>query len=237
MQTTGSAGAYSMLYFDPPEDWQLIVDYALNGGPKPSYERAQTIFDQYLENARFENCQEDMSCHPYFQREGDFEIPAIGYDDLPRDSRRSLERLPSPISYRQADGFDIAYEEGFLPPVSMPGQPAEGHTRDHMQLRLQKGEFVSYTVREPGRYTVSATYCTSAPCEVRVSTEEGVVFSGELPAAQEQPNPENHPLFPKERAANILPEFVFGQASGKHIIRLEVTQGRASFGKIIIRKV
>lgn len=39
-----------MLYFDPPEDWQLIVDYALNGGPKPSYERAQKIFKQEKEN-------------------------------------------------------------------------------------------------------------------------------------------------------------------------------------------
>lgn len=233
-----STGACCMLYFTPPEGWQQIADYALHGGPKPSYERAQAIFDQYLENAKFENCQEEVSYHPYFLREGDFEIPAIGYDDLPREGRHSTEKLPSPIDYRQADGFDLVYEQGFAPPVSMPGEPSAGHVRDHMQLKLGQGEFVSYTVREPGSYTVSASYCAAAPCEIRVSTENDVLFAGELPAAQERPAApgEKHPLFPDEPAPNILPEITFGQAAGEHSIRLEVTKGSACFGKIIIRK-
>ena len=38
-----------------PEFWQKIIDYT-RGGDRPSYETAQTAFDEYLENIRFENC-------------------------------------------------------------------------------------------------------------------------------------------------------------------------------------
>lgn len=229
--------AAGVLRFTPPEDWKLIVDYAVSGGPKPSFERAQNIFDHYLENVRAENCREDASYHPYLLREGNFEVPAIGYNDQPSGSRRGLSPHPSPVNYRQADGFYIAWEDSFNPPVSMPGQPAGSHVRDHMVLCLSAGESASYRVAEPGEYAVSATYSAEESVEVRVSAGEQVLFEGELPpAAQERPGAEEkHPLFPEEPAPNRLKEAALGKAQGEALIKIEVLRGELRLGKIIVR--
>ncbi len=230
-------GACSMLHFAPPEDWQLIVDYALHGGPKPSYERAQKIFDAYLECAKFENCREDLSYHAYFQREGNFEIPAIGYNDLPAEGRLGKAVLPSASGYRLEDKFQIVYEQGFAPPAGMPGQPVQDHLREHMRLRLTPGEYVSYTIREPGSYEVSISYCAEAPCRVKLSGGAGVLWEGILPAAPETPArpEEKHPLFPKEPAPNSLQRFAFGKTRGEQLLKLEVLEGAAEFGILFFR--
>lgn len=39
-----------------PKGWDRIIAYT-NGGDRPSYEEAQAIFDEYLENIRFANCK------------------------------------------------------------------------------------------------------------------------------------------------------------------------------------
>ena len=236
-KTCGDTGAAKVLKFDPPAGWQRIVDYALKGGAKPSYEEAQRIFDAYLEAAKCENCTEDASYHPYLLREGDFEIPAVGYNDLPADSRNGRCELPSPVNYRQGDRFDITYEDGFAPPVTFPGAPAPGHMREHMHLRLSAGEFASYTVLEPGAYTVSATYAAAAPVRIKVTADGQPLFEGELPAAEQVVIPDaKHPLFPQEPAANQLAEFPLGRTEGEHILKMEVTEGSINFGKIVIRK-
>lgn len=236
-KTCGDAGAARLASFTAPEEWRLIVDYALRGGPKPSFEHAQKIFDDYLEAARLENCTLDESYHPYLLREGDFEIPAVGYNGFPAGSRRGNAELPNIANYRTADGFEIVYESGFLPPVAMPGSGAAGHLRDHMQLRVRAGEYASYTVLDAGEYSVSVTYCAEAPAKVRLSADGVTVFEGVLPAAAEQPQPgKEHPLFPGEPAPNELTEFPLGRTEGEHILRLEVLDGSARFGKVIIRK-
>ncbi len=230
--------AAGVMRFTPPEDWKLIVDYAVNGGPKPSYERAQEIFDRYLDSVRFENCREDASYHPYLLREGNFEIPAVGYNHRPVDSRRALAEHPSPVNYRQADGFYIAWEDGFNPPVTMPGQGAPGHVRDHMVLCLSEGEFVSYRVAEPGEYTLRCTYSADESVKLRVSADGKALFEGELPAAaQERPGPEEkHPLFPEEPAPNRLKEVELGKSRGEALIRVEVLSGSMKLGKVIVRR-
>ena len=237
-KTCGDTGAAKVLKFDPPAGWQRIVDYALKGGAKPSYAEAQQIFDAYLEAAKCENCTEDASYHSYLLREGDFEIPAVGYNDLPADGRRGQCELPSGIGYRQSDRFDIVYEEGFPLPVTFPGAPVPGHVREHMHLRLHAGEFASYTVLEPGAYTVSAAYSAAEPAKVRVTADGQLLFEGDLPAAAEHPAApgEKHPLFPEEAAPNHLAEFCFGKIQGEHVFKVEVTEGTVDLGKIVIRK-
>lgn len=234
-----NTGACGKLFFEAPKEWKLIADYAVHGGAKPSFEHAQRIFDEYIENAKFENCRENSVYEPYFMREGSFDIPAIGYNDLPSDSRKSKALLPSPIEYRRSDCFGIIYEKGFNVPVSMPGAPSEGHLRDHMQLCLSAGEYASYSVHEPGEYTVAVSYCAEKPFKLCLSTEDGIAFEGAVPAAAEKlPEPgARHPVFPNEAAANTLTEFSLGKLKGEHCLRLEVTEGSACFGKIIIRKL
>jgi hypothetical protein len=46
----------SPLSIRPPEGWEWITGYT-RGGDRPSYARAQAIFDEYLENIRLENCE------------------------------------------------------------------------------------------------------------------------------------------------------------------------------------
>ena len=40
----------------PPDDWQLLLDYAKRGAP-PGREKARALLEQYLDNMRFENCR------------------------------------------------------------------------------------------------------------------------------------------------------------------------------------
>ncbi|MBQ6678992.1 MAG: cellulase family glycosylhydrolase [Lachnospiraceae bacterium] len=238
-KTCNETGAAKVLYFDPPAEWQLIVDYALRGGPKPGFLHAQAIFDEFLKNASFENCREDPTYHPYLLREGDFEIPAIGYNDAPEEGKHSIRRLPSPANYRSSDGFSLVCEKGFLPPVAMPGAGRDGiHVRDHLLLSLAEGEYVSYTVLDPGTYSFGITYAADADVRLQLYDEEKLLTETVLPAAEETvPAPGTvHPLFPAEPAPNTLTTACLAEISGEHVLRLQVLQGSIRVGKILIRK-
>ncbi|MGN0479679.1 MAG: hypothetical protein ACI4GO_09615, partial [Hominenteromicrobium sp.] len=237
-KTVEGAGCASVLNFKVPEEWHLITDYALCGGPRPSFEHAQRIWDEYLECLKVEHCRENVQYHPYLLREGDFEIPAIGYDALPLDSHNGLADMPCATNYRVFDRFEIVYEQGYHPPM-MPGGfgGPQLHPRDHMHLRLSQGEFASYTVRSKGSYTVGATYCAAESVGVRVMRDGQILFEGMLPAAAETPVHAPSGLFPHEGAANALAPFTFGTVAGAGVIRLEVTQGTAEFGEIVLREV
>ena len=98
-KTVEGAGCASILNFNVPDEWHLITDYAINGAAKPSYEHAQAIWDSYLECLAVDKCKENTQYHPYLLREGNFEIPAIGYNALPMDSHRGLSDLPNAAGY------------------------------------------------------------------------------------------------------------------------------------------
>ena len=238
-KTVEEANCASVLNFKLPEEWEWITNYALRGGPRPSFEHAQKIWDAYLENLSVARCSENTVYHPYLLRAGDFEIPAIGYDALPRDAHNGMAEMPGSIDYRVFDRFDLVYEKGFRPPVGGPGGfGGPGiHIRDHVHLRLKAGEFASYTVLENGAYTVGASYCAEADAQVRVTKNGKVLFEGTLPAAEEVVVEGMHPLFAGEPAPNVLPVFTFGTAEGEGTVKLEVTAGAADFGEIVIRKV
>jgi len=233
---TNAAGVMS---FVAPEEWHLITDYALRGGPKPSFEKAQRIFDEYLEAVRFENCVEDTSYHPYLLREGDFEIPAVGYEDLPAESRHCNERALPVTKYRQADGMKIVFEDGYAVPNVMFGARNDEHICDHMLLQLNAGEFASYMVRNPGEYSVSVSYSADASCVVRMTAGDGCVAEITLAAAaQERPAAgEKSVCFPNEPAANKLAVAELGFLSGEHLIRIETVSGSIKLGKVIVREI
>ena len=238
-KTCGDTGAAKVLKFDAPKEWQLIVDYAIKGGPKPGYLHSQAIFDAFLKNASFENCTEEPSYHPYLLREGNFEIPGIGYNDLPEDGKCGLSALPSPANYRSADRFSLVYERGFLPPVSMPGARGDGlHLRDHLLLKLSEGEHASYTVLDPGSYSFDITYAADEDAEVSLYADDQLLFEETLPASEETiPGPGfRHPVFPEEPAPNILKSAHLSWAYGPHIFRIAVLRGSIRIGKILIRK-
>lgn len=160
-KTVEGAGCASILNFNVPDEWHLITDYAINGAAKPSYEHAQAIWDSYLECLAVDKCKENTQYHPYLLREGNFEIPAIGYNALPMDSHRGLSDLPNAAGYRLYDRFELVYEKGYHPEpagFAAPG-PINEHTRTvHTRYRYRRRHSEN---RGSGRMCTVRTDCDS----------------------------------------------------------------------------
>lgn len=236
-KTVEGAGCASILNFNVPDEWHLITDYAINGAAKPSYEHAQNIWDSYLECLAVDKCKENTQYHPYLLREGNFEIPAIGYNALPMDSHRGLSDLPNAAGYRLYDRFELVYEKGYHPePAGFATPGPIKHPRDHVQLQLGAGEYASYTIREKETYTVSVTYCADKEVKVQAAIQGETLFEGVMPPAGEKVTSDVHPYFAYETAPNTLELFKLGTVTGEGILKIEVLDGCARFGQIVIRK-
>lgn len=236
-KTVEGAGCASILNFNVPDEWHLITDYAINGAAKPSYEHAQAIWDSYLECLAVDKCKENTQYHPYLLREGNFEIPAIGYNALPMDSHRGLSDLPNAAGYRLYDRFELVYEKGYHPePAGFAAPGPIKHPRDHVQLQLGAGEYASYTIREKETYTVSVTYCADKEVKVQAAIQGETLFEGVMPPADEKVTSDVHPYFAYETAPNTLERFTLGTVTGEGILKIEVLDGCARFGQIVIRK-
>ena len=236
-KTVEGAGCASILNFNVPDEWHLITDYAINGAAKPSYEHAQAIWDSYLECLAVDKCKENTQYHPYLLREGNFEIPAIGYNALPMDSHRGLSDLPNAAGYRLYDRFELVYEKGDHPePAGFAAPGPIKHPRDHVQLQLGAGEYASYTIREKETYTVSVTYCADKKVKVQAAIQGETLFEGVMPPADEKVTSDVHPYFAYETAPNTLELFTLGTVTGEGILKIEVLDGCARFGQIVIRK-
>lgn len=236
-KTVEGAGCASILNFNVPDEWHLITDYAINGAAKPSYEHAQAIWDSYLECLAVDKCKENTQYHPYLLREGNFEIPAIGYNALPMDSHRGLSDLPNAAGYRLYDRFELVYEKGYHPePAGFAAPGPIKHPRDHVQLQLGAGEYASYTIREKETYTVSVTYCADKEVKVQAAIQGETLFEGVMPPAGEKATSDVHPYFAYETAPNTLERFTLGTVTGEGILKIEVLDGCARFGQIVIRK-
>ena len=236
-KTVEGAGCASILNFNVPDEWHLITDYAINGAAKPSYEHAQAIWDSYLECLAVDKCKENTQYHPYLLREGNFEIPAIGYNALPMDSHRGLSDLPNAAGYRLYDRFELVYEKGYhSEPAGFAAPGPIKHPRDHVQLQLGAGEYTSYTIREKETYTVSVTYCADKEVKVQAAIQGETLFEGVMPPAGEKVTSDVHPYFAYETAPNTLERFTLGTVTGEGILKIEVLDGCARFGQIVIRK-
>ncbi|MDD3243982.1 MAG: cellulase family glycosylhydrolase [Eubacteriales bacterium] len=182
---TNSGAVYAL-----PQGWEEIRAY-IERGDKPTYARAQAIFDELLENVKYENC-----AHPsderdrYVLRQPGCTVPAVAYDSQPgRGSSFFGEyALGNPFGYRLADGMKIVPEPGYIPTekpsMAFAGQP-QGEPKDdfqHMLLELRPGEYACYTLRDicrPSR--VDLEYCCEQRCAVRLSCRGETVWEGEVP--------------------------------------------------------
>lgn len=159
-----SSDAAWLCSFSMPRDFGLIQDYAQKGGAKPSYERAMRIFDEYLENVRFENCAKHGDRVDAMLRRAPLEVPATGYDMLPgRDvtedgsgggSFFGREEYCGYTAYRAEDHMHIVCEPRYMPLDSAAfawasaGRPPKYGDWPHLELRLDEGEYACYTLRE-----------------------------------------------------------------------------------------
>ena len=150
------ADAATLCTYALPEGMEKICAYAQKGGAKPSYAQSKAIFDAYLQNIRFENCSLHEHRVDAILRRRDVLVPATGYDMLPGQGESFKGSYPFCCfcGYRREDHMHLVYEDDFLPYESPAfafaggGRPPKYGDWNHLLLRLQEGDFASYSIRE-----------------------------------------------------------------------------------------
>lgn len=135
-----------------PKDWELVRTYCA-GGPKPSYEKCIAIFDELLENIKYENCVHNKEIMRISRRIAPLELPAVGYDNR-RDAYCSTWEYGNLLDYRLEDHTKMVWTRGMEEPrpgfdmyedenIQLPMDPLEC-----LMLELNAGEHAVYTVYE-----------------------------------------------------------------------------------------
>lgn len=157
-----------------PKDWELVRGFA-SGGPKPGYKKSQEIFDELLENIKYENCVHNRDHIRITRRVPEIMLPAVGYDNLLEDGTQYMGNWDhgNVLDFRLTDrtklvvapgeeeprpGFDMYEDEN----IQRPLDPLKT-----LMLELDEGEFAVYTVRE-----VTEEFMLS----VQVMSKGGAVF-------------------------------------------------------------
>lgn len=143
--------APTLCTYQLPEDFHKVVEYVQQGSSKPSYAEAMKIFDAYLENIKFENCEIHEDQMHAILRTVPLSIPAIGYD-WNSDSHKGKYPYCSFNGYRREDHFQMilkdgkgAYEQGEFKGIAYEPVPKYGDY-NRLHLVLSKGEYVTYSV-------------------------------------------------------------------------------------------
>lgn len=176
----------ALLYtFVLPEGFSIIRDYAQKGGPKPGYDKAIQIFDQYLENIKFENCNLHIGRVNAILRRTDVRIPAVGYDMMPGIGKSFKGTYPYCVfsGYRREDRMHIVNEPDFTPYespdfafASTERSPKYGDWM-HLELMLEEENFACYTIREINQdCEILITYRAAQDCEIKMTVRENSIM-------------------------------------------------------------
>lgn len=84
--------------------------------------------------------------------------------------------------------------------------------------------------------SISVTYCADKEVKVQAAIQGETFFEGVMPPAGEKVTSDVHPYFAYETAPNTLELFTLGTVTGEGILKIEVLDGCARFGQIVIRK-
>ena len=126
----------------PPEDWQMIIDYA-NGGVHPGYEKVQKILNEYLKNMELENCYINEYISANVFRVPGCIIAGADFDELPGTgvSYRSVNKDYPAATYRRNTGM-------YLYPRFKDRSKRFAFDGEWAQyvLRLSSGEFACYSL-------------------------------------------------------------------------------------------
>ena len=138
-----------------PKEWELIRKYCA-GGPKPSYTKSREIFDELLENIRYENCIHNKEHIRISRKSPELDLAAVGYDNLPGDgfSFCGNWNYGNLLNYRLEDRTKLVWTPGMEEPrpgfdmyedenIQKPMNPLEC-----LMLELAQEEFAVYTINE-----------------------------------------------------------------------------------------
>lgn len=174
---------------DLPEEWPMVISYARDGGPRPSYAHAQAIFDQYLERIKYKNCHISDAGIRHMLRTPGCTVPAVAYDDVLEDGRKAFKgSFPygNGFGCRINDGMKIVAEDGYTSTLGVIGPQDAAGDWEHYELALSAGDHASYTLREcTEQVSLEIVYRVGKTSAVRVLAVDGneskMVFSEELP--------------------------------------------------------
>ena len=126
-----------------PEGWEEIIGYTA-GGPRPSYQRAQQIFTEYLQNIRFEDCRKNRYITDAVCRRPGFAILGVDFDQFPGKgiSFSGLRQEDNWMQYRMGTGM------GILRGREKGKKRGFDSGWDSNTLELRTGEFAVYTAAE-----------------------------------------------------------------------------------------
>ncbi len=138
-----------------PKDWEAVRGYA-NGGPKPGYEKSQAIFNELLENIKFENCAVNREHIRITRRSPDLMLPAVSYDNLPGDGKSYCGTWDhgNVLGFRLSDRTKLILAPGIDDPVpgfemfEVKDLPRPHDPLKTLMIELAEGEFATYTVRD-----------------------------------------------------------------------------------------
>ncbi len=147
------------LQYRLPKDWELVRTFCA-GGPKPGFAKSIAIFDELLENIKFEHCEYNRSAHDYIQRRPSLTLPAVGYDHKPGNGKSFSGNweFGNPYNYRTEDHTKLVLRPGFYGPDIGPaqmmaasqgaGRPIPPDPAAALLVELNPGDFACYTIRE-----------------------------------------------------------------------------------------
>ena len=165
----------SPLSIPTPANWELLIDYT-KGKKRPSYQEAQTILNEYLENMKIENCvSNDLVTNSVF-RSPPFKVLAVDFDELPgRGVSYSGSNLSNNLTYRANTMMNILEDKNY----QMQKRFFFDCMWDRFYLNLSTNEFASYQANHLNtNNTVAFTY--HCECEVMVSLYQNEIHLASL---------------------------------------------------------
>lgn len=122
---------------NPPAGWEKFTAYT-SGGERPSYEEAQAMLDEYLDNMLLENCRENPAVSASVRREPGCSIRAVDFDE--GGCRGSCQK-ESLCGYRAGSGMEI------VEPEQMPEKRfGFDCCWDALKLALHPRDYAEYTL-------------------------------------------------------------------------------------------
>lgn len=146
-----------------PKEWERIRSYCA-GGPKPSYKKSMEIFDEMLENFKYENCIHNKAAARLTRKQPELTIPGAGYDSFEEDGRRYMGQWEygNYLNFRMEDKTKLVWIEGnekpFPPFQIYPCENIEPDPFQCLALELTEKEHANYTVHK-----------VEKPCKVKIS--------------------------------------------------------------------
>lgn len=164
----------SAVKYPLPEKWDMMRDYIRNGGPRPSYEEAQAVFDEMLEKMKPENYTIDWTYNHYNLRQPGIRIPGVGFDE--GSQKGEGWRFGNVFGYRTEAGMKMPLRPGKLPPQRVVVPTGEDLRKasplTDLCLELREKEQVSYTVRDVEKACRAIIYARCvAPGTIRLICE------------------------------------------------------------------